>query len=105
MMTSEGESSARLSSSALPKNKHLNAFEADLYDMVCNIELKRVSSEFQSNLSKDIKRINEDLLLFIPADKTGNLYKLSKDNDNNLLTDSITNSYKKNKHCCYKEYQ
>ena len=73
--------------------------------MVCNIELKRVSSEFQSNLSKDIKRINEDLLLFIPADKTGNLYKLSKDNDNNLLTDNITNSYKKNKHCCYKEYQ
>ena len=60
-----------------PKNEHLNAFEL-------------VSSEFQSNLSKDIKRINEDLLLFIPADKTNNLYNLSKDNYNKLLTENIT---------------
>ena len=63
--------------------------------MVRNIEFKRVSSEFQSKLSKDIKRINEDPLLFIPADKTNNLYKLSKDKYNNLLTDNITKSYKK----------
>ena len=78
-----------------PKNEHLNAFDADLYDMVRNIEFKTVSPEFQSNLSKGIKRINEDPLLFIPADKTNNLYKLSKDNCNKLLTDNITNSYKK----------
>ena len=48
--------------------------------MLRNIEFKRVSSEFPNKLSKDIKRINEDPLLFIPADKTNNLYKLSKDN-------------------------
>ena len=54
------------------KNEHLNAFEADLCDMVRNIEFKTVSSEFQIKLSKDIKRINEDPLLFIPADKTSN---------------------------------
>ena len=59
------------------KNEHLNAFEL-------------VSSEFQSNLSKDIKRINEDPLLFLPADKTNNLYNLSKDNYNKLLTEKIT---------------
>ena len=63
--------------------------------MVRNIEFKRVSSKFQSNLSKDIKLIDEDPLLFIPADKTNNLYKLSKDNYNKLLTDNITKSYKK----------
>ena len=73
-------------------NEHLHAFESDLYDMVRNIEFKRVSSEFQSNLSKDIKLINEDPLLFIPADKTNNLYKLSKDNYNKLLTDNIPKS-------------
>ena len=44
--------------------------------MVRNIEFKRVSLEFQSNLSKDIKLINEDPLLFIPADKTNNVDKL-----------------------------
>ena len=63
--------------------------------MVRNIEFKGVSSEFQGNLSKDIKLNNEDPLLFIPADKTNNLYKLSKDNYNKLLTDNITKSCKK----------
>ena len=63
--------------------------------MVRNIDFKRVSSEFQSNLSKDIKRINEDPLLFILADKANNLYKLSNDKYNKLLTDNITKSYKK----------
>ena len=61
--------------------------------MVCNIKFKSVSSELESNLSKDIKRINEDLL--IPADKMNNLYKLAKDNYNKLLTDNVTKSYKK----------
>ena len=78
-----------------PKNEHLNAFEADLYDIVRNIKFNRVSSEFQSNLSKDIKRINEDPLLFILADKTKNLCRLAKDNYNKLLTDNVTKSYKK----------
>ena len=63
--------------------------------MVRNIEFKGVSSEFQGNLSKDIKLNNEDPLLFISADKTNNLYKLSKDNYNKLLTDNITKSCKK----------
>ena len=79
-----------------PKNELLNAFETDLYDTVCNIEFKRVSSEFQSDLSKNSECINEDLLLFISADKTNNLYKLSKGNYNKLLRDNITKSYKKN---------
>ena len=78
-----------------PKNEHLNAFEAELYDMVRNIKFTRVSAESESNLSKDIKRINEEPLLFIPADKKNNLYKLAKDNYNKLLTDNITKSYKK----------
>ena len=39
--------------------------------------LRTVSLEFQSNLSKDIKRINEDPLLFTPNEKTNNLNKLS----------------------------
>ena len=57
------------------------------------IEFNRVRSEFQSNLSKDIKRINEDRLLFIFADKANNFYKLSKDNYNKLLKDNIKKSY------------
>ena len=33
-----------------PENEHLNAFDADLNDIVRNIDFKRVSSEFQSKL-------------------------------------------------------
>ena len=39
--------------------------------------------------------INNDPLLFIPADKTNNLYKLNNDKYKKLLQDNITKSYKK----------
>ena len=42
-----------------------------------------------------MKRNNEDPLLFLPADKTNDIYKLSKDNYNKLLTDNIPKSCKK----------
>ena len=38
--------------------------------------------------------INKDPLLFIPADKSNNLYKVSKDTYIKLLQDNITKSYK-----------
>ena len=33
-----------------PKNKHLNAFKNDMYDMVRNITFKNVKSSFQQQL-------------------------------------------------------
>lgn len=61
--------------------------------MVPNLEFKRVSSEFQSNLSKDIKRINDHRT---PFDQTNNLYKPSRDNYDKLLIDKITKLCKNN---------
>ena len=78
-----------------PKNEHLNAFENDLYDLVRNIEFKRINTAFQNQLNKDINLINNDPLLFIPADKTNNLYKLNNDKYKKLPQDNITKSYKK----------
>ena len=78
-----------------PKNEHLNAFENDLYDLVFNIEFKRINNAFQNQLNKDINLINNDPLLFIPADKTNNLHKLNNDKYKKLLQDNITKSYKK----------
>ena len=59
-----------------PKNDNLNQFESDLYDMVQNIEFKKVKS-------------------LIPADKTNNLYKLTTEEYNKLLLENISKSYKK----------
>ena len=39
--------------------------------------------------------INKDPLLFIPADKSNSLYKVSKGTNGKLLQDNITKSYKK----------
>ena len=39
--------------------------------------------------------INKDPLLFMPADKSNNLYKVSKNDYSKLLEDSITKSFKK----------
>ena len=39
--------------------------------------------------------INKNPLLFIPADKSYNLYKVSKGTYSKLLQDNITKSYKK----------
>ena len=72
-----------------PKNEPLNTFEEELYDVVRNIEFKRANTVFQNQLNKDINMINKDPLLFIPADKSNNLYKVSKDTYGKLLQDKI----------------
>ena len=74
---------------------NLNAFEEDLYDLVCNIEFKRANTVFQNQLNKDINMIKKDPLLFIPVDKSNNLCKVSKDTYIKLLQDNITKLYNK----------
>ena len=68
-----------------PKNEHIIAFEEDLYDLVRNIEFKRINAVLQNQLNKDISMINKNPLLFIPGDKFKSLYKVGKDAYNKLL--------------------
>ena len=78
-----------------PKNEHLNAFGNDLYDIVRNLEFKNIKSSFQHQLRTDVKRIKQDLKLLIATGKTNNLYRLTSDEYNTLLTENISKSYKK----------
>lgn len=78
-----------------PQNENLNNFEADVYDMIKNIEFRQVRDDFQDQLQHDIKRINNSTKAFIPADKTVNYYEVDKATHNKLLKDSITSTYKK----------
>ena len=80
---------------APPADKELTAFENDLYDMVHSIKFKKVQNSFQKQLSKDVKEINSSTNVYIPADKTTNIYKVSKQYYNKLLKDNITTNYKK----------
>ena len=42
-----------------PQNKHLTAFENDLYGMIRTIEFKPVNSPFLNKLKEDVKRDKE----------------------------------------------
>ena len=78
-----------------PQVKDLIKFEDDLYHMVKNVEFKRVHNEFLNTLKKDIKDIKDSQNLFVFADKTRNIYEMSKESYDKLLTENITKSYKK----------
>ena len=58
--------------------KELVSFENDMMDMIKKLEFKRVNNEFQSNLRNDIRQIRESNNLFASADKSRNIYKVSK---------------------------
>ena len=55
-------------------------------NMVQNIEFRNVKSSFQDQLQNDVERIKQDPKLLIPADKPNNLYRLTTDEYNKLLT-------------------
>ena len=78
-----------------PQNEDLNNFEADVYNMIKNIEFRHVRDDFQDQLQEDIKKINNSTKAFIPADKTANYYEIDKTTHNKLLADNITTTYKK----------
>ena len=75
--------------------EHLNPFENDLYDLVCNIQFSPRRNDFQKQLTKDVKEITSSPSVLVPADKTTNLYSTSKETYKQLLNDNITKSYKK----------
>ena len=63
--------------------------------MVQNIKFKKVTSNFQVQLSDDVRNIKKNLKLLKPADKTNNLYELTTGKYNKLLTENISKTYKK----------
>ena len=66
--------------------------------MVQNIEFTNVKSNFQMQLSNDVKNIKKNPKLLIPADKSNNLYELTIEEYNKLLIENISKTYKKIAH-------
>ena len=63
--------------------------------MVQNIEFKKVTFNFQMQLSNDVKNIKKNPKMLVPADKTNNLYELTTEEYNKLLIGNISKTYKK----------
>ena len=76
-----------------PQCRDLLGFESDLYEMARSVKFKRVNKPFQRQLASDAKMINTSASLFVPADKTTNLYKVDSRTYDKLLQNNITASY------------
>ena len=68
-------------------------FENDLFRVIANIEFHRKFENFQHKLLNDVKRIRKSTDIIVKADKTPNLYKLTR--YIKLLHSNITKNYKK----------
>ena len=64
-------------------------------DMIKNLEFKRVNNKFQSKLRNDIRQIRRSNNLFMSADKSRNIYKVSKARYERMAHENVTKAYKK----------
>ena len=85
-----------LKSSNCPRQvKELIPFENDLMQLAKDIKFRRTNNDFQVRLKEDIRNITNSGKTLTAADKTSNMYKLSKDQYNHLKQNAITSTYKK----------
>ncbi|GFR62873.1 hypothetical protein ElyMa_005469300 [Elysia marginata] len=73
----------------------LKDFKNELAELIQNIKFKKTYNSFQAHLNRDIKSINNEKRLFIPADKTNNFYKIKPQDYEKLLSKSIQQEYSK----------
>ena len=75
--------------------KDLIQFEDDLDRIVKELKFRKVKNNFQTKLREDMKQVQTSKKTLTPADKTSNMYRLHKNDYQNLLRNAITTSYKK----------
>ena len=68
------------SKSMPPQNDLLKPFEEDLIALVRRVKFKNIKEPFLSKLNEDVKMIKNSKDVFVFADKTTNLYPVSKEN-------------------------
>ena len=59
--------------------KELLPFENDLVELIRNIKFRKIRNTFQKKLKQDIKLIKDSHKTITFADKTSNMYPLTKD--------------------------
>ena len=75
--------------------KELTPFENELISLVKNIKFRKVRNHFQDRLQQDLKRMKASNKAMAFADKTTNIYRLTREEYDKILNDSITATYKK----------
>ena len=78
-----------------PITPDLTRFEDDMYTLMRKIEFTDGKSTFQHQLDAEIKKLRKPGKVVVPADKTTNLYLLDADKYEKLVTDNVTQNYRK----------
>ena len=77
------------------KVNELVLLEKDLTALVKNVKFRMVKNQYQKKLQQDIKMIRTSYKTMTFADKINNMNRLSKDQYNTPINNSITSTYKK----------
>ena len=75
--------------------KELEAFEEDLLDITKSFKLRNINKKFQNLITADIAKVKASPNLFIPVNKTTNMYEISPTGYKKLLKDKINKTYEK----------
>ena len=78
----------------LPVNE-LADFEKDMMQMVKNIQFLKIGNNLQQKVKDDIKDMKSINKVFVPADKSRNIYKLENEQYSKLLRENVTKTYQK----------
>ena len=77
-----------------PQHELLKPFERDIYNLIGNIEFRKVNDTSLQKIGEEARRINNTNMAIVNADKTGNKYEMSASDYRQLLHDNITRDYK-----------
>ena len=84
------------STSPPPNVPELKILEEKMQNLTKTLEFKEgIRDSFQQQLKKDLKNINTEERLVVPADKSSNFYKVSKNTYKTNMKKSIEKDYKK----------
>ena len=75
--------------------KELVPFENDVMDMIKNLQFKRINNKFQSNSKNDIRQTRESNNLFVSADKSRIIHKVSNASYERMMHENVAKTYKK----------
>ena len=75
--------------------KELTSFENELISLVKNIKFRKAINHFQDQLQQDLKRMKASNKTMTFADKTTNIYRLTREEYEKKVNESITTTYKK----------
>jgi hypothetical protein len=92
----EPEENYSLKSKNIPRQiPEMIKFEKDLIDMARKLKFRASTDDFQNKMKNDLRDIKQSDKIFVQADKTSNMYKVSKNDYDSILNNSITKTYKK----------